>query len=65
MQYSHLVTRMGSLGICNVSSQEERKGASTVPEKKKGLVKHAGLRVFILLFTTLPVTEDQKLLHNI
>jgi len=34
MQYSHLVTRLDSLGICNVASQEEREGASTVSHKK-------------------------------
>jgi len=35
MQYSHLVTRLDSLGICNVASQEEGEGASTVSHKKK------------------------------
>ena len=33
MQYSHLVTRLDSLGICNVASQEEGGGASTVSHK--------------------------------
>jgi len=35
MQYSHLVTRLDSIGICNVASQEEGEGASTVSHKKK------------------------------
>lgn len=56
MQYSHQVTRLDSIGISNVASQEDGKGASTVSHKKAGKA-YMPSRSFLILRQCLSLSK--------